>query len=211
MRMVVACGAAVFLFLLGVAVIAPEAAGGVSLFLGLASFLLFVAAVLGLINPRLLGLPNRLGSVGVWFASAIVFSTAVALHPSPSQQRAVESEAGPPLIAEPLELLAAFEENEIRAVRTYGARPIQITGAVASIEEGTGLFGDGGSIVFADGDFFQRVTAGFSNVDPLLALSRRDVVTVLCQDTDGGNVRGAAIHVSLHDCELVSVVDNPAR
>ena len=225
MRMVVACGAAVFLFLLGVAMIAPEAAGGISVFLGLASFLLFLASILGLINPRLVGLPSRVGSVAVWFASAIVFITAVALDPSPqgaivttgrtpprgaepeAPPRDAEPEAPPPLVAEVRDLLAAFEENEVRAIRTYGERPIQVTGVVASIEEGTGLFGGGGSIIFEDRRLFQRVTARFRNVDPLFALSRRDVVTVLCQDTDGGDIIG----VALHDCELVSVIQNPAR
>ena len=234
MRTVVACGAAVFLLLLGVAMIVPEAAKDISFFLGLASFLLFLASVLGLINPRLVGLPGRVGSVGVWFASAIVFATAVALDPSPSERptaatrrappsataepttpsprvaepptpRRASPEGPQPLVAEVRELLEAFEENEVRAHRIYGDRPIQVTGVVGSIEQGAELFGGGGSILFEDG-WFRKVAARFTNEDPLFALSRRDLVTVLCQDTDGGD-----LGVALHDCELVSGIEEPAR
>ena len=114
---------------------------------------------------------------------------------SESSDTSADADVAPPRIVSQGELLQAFEENEVRAEQTYRGQRLRLTGLVGSIE-GDAL-GGGGFIEF-QGGFHQEVEAHFRDRSVLADLSRRQRVTVVCRDMDGGNIPG----VRLRDCEL---------
>ncbi|MCY4376199.1 MAG: hypothetical protein OXC31_20790 [Spirochaetaceae bacterium] len=170
------------------------------------SFVTFLWAVVGLINPEMARLPHRLASVGVWAVSFAmsVFSLAL-MHESSDTPAGAEVATAPPLVVSPEELLQAFEENEVRAERTYRGQRVQVTGLVGSIEGNA--WGGGGFIEFQGGGLLQEVEAHFKDRSVLADLSRHQRVTVVCLAVDGGNIMGA----TLRDCKLSTMETSGAE
>lgn len=166
------------------------------------SIVTYLWAVVGLINPQLVKLPNRLSSVGVWAASFGMLIFGIALLPSPPVDAEIPvtpsltEPVRPPLVVSSAELLRAFEENEIRAEQMYGGRVLEVTGTINSIEGDA--VGDGGFIEFRGGELWTDVQAHYPDGSVLASLSRGQSISVMCRDVDGGNIMG----VRLRDCEV---------
>ena len=74
-------------------------------FLLLVSLAVFVWAVVGLVNPQVAKLPNRISSVGIWILSLVLAGAGASLSPddpSESEEAAAESASPDPPEPEPV-------------------------------------------------------------------------------------------------------------
>ena len=70
-------------------------------FLLLVSLAVFVWAVVGLVNPQVAKLPNRISSVGIWILSLVLAGACASLSPDdPSESEEAAAEPAPPVSVE---------------------------------------------------------------------------------------------------------------